>query len=157
MLPMAFLGALRPTTAKFVIASWDYPDEYGQGVDNIEIWQYIDSSWVKHPMTTFGYGPNGNDTFEIEAGGDLLFEVDSWLNGTFTGISSLAEGRDYLRYRVVVTTPNNDSVITQEVFTYMTGSDALAPMYYYKHNITLSFSPAHGVIYTAVVYYEVFI
>ena len=151
-----FLTRLPATKAVFVLSSWDYPDQYGQGIEEIKLYQYLNGEWELHPMTTWGYLPNGNDTFPIEAEGALNIKFRLWLNGTLTGVESLAEGQNFLRHSVLVTTPYNNSVFSQQNFTYVSGSDSLAPMYFYIYNVTLPISPVNGVTYTAAVDYEIY-
>jgi len=156
MIFAVFLTRLPATKAGFVIASWQYPDQYGQGIEEIRLYQWLDSAWEGHPDTTFGWGPNApSETFWIEADGALAIVFRCWLNGTLTGVSSLAEGQNYLRHSVLVKSPYDASIFTQQNFTYVSGTDSLAPMYFYIYNVTLPISPEHGVTYTAVVDFEI--
>lgn len=136
----------KPDHSLFVLSSWDYPDEYGQGIDAIRLWQYLSGSWQS--LTPFDYGNTGNDTFVISETGPLTVQVKGYVNATHVGASTLAEGQNYVRHSALVTTPSNISVFSLQNFTYVTATDSLSPMFYYFYNATLNFTPQPATIYT---------
>ena len=143
--------------AQFVIssASWSYPDEYGQGIQYLSVYNST-GDWID----TIGYNVTGSwlyeqDVFEIPFNETLTIAVYSWLNKTQLGLSSFEDGKNFLRHSITVSYPST-TVFTQQNFTYETGTDANDPMYFYKHNITLSCFNTHGVIYTVETALEIF-
>lgn len=142
-------------SAKFVLASWSYPDEYGQGIDAIRLHQYLDGEWVALDGG-FEVTPDDSTTFDISAFGPINITVKCWLNNTLVGASSFEDGKNYIRHSVIVSTLDNSSVFSQENFTYYQGTDALDPMFYYFYRVTMDFIPEYSTIYTAVISYEIF-
>ena len=143
--------------AQFVIssASWSYPDEYGQGIQYLSVYNST-GDWID----TIGYNVTGSwlyeqDVFEIPSNETLTIAVYSWLNRTYLGLSDFEQGKNVLRHSIIVSYPSV-TVFTQQNFTYATGTDANDPMYFYKYNITLSCFNVYGTIYTVDVIYEIF-
>jgi hypothetical protein len=139
---------------KFVISSWAFPDEYGQGIDEVFIYQYLDGSWES--LTPFGLYHTEDTSLDISEGGSLNIKVKAWLNNTVVNAASLADGKNYLRHSVLVTSPSNSSVFAQQNFTYVSSTDALDPMFYYIYNVTLAFAPVAGIIYTTTIDYDIY-
>ena len=144
--------------AQFVIssASWSYPDEYGQGIQYLSVYNST-GDWID----TIGYNVTGSwlyeqDVFEIPFNETLTIAVYSWLNKTQLGLSSFEDGKNFLRHSITVSYPST-TVFTQQNFTYETGTDANDPMYFYKYNVTLPCFNTHGVIYTVEPTLEIFI
>jgi len=140
---------------KFVIA-YDF-DTSKNGNYIAYITAYLDSvpneTIYRNPIS---YDSPGTNPLEVEAGVNITLSMECWLNATFTGISSLAEGLNIIRHSVVVTCINGTTVFSQQNFTYISGLDAFAPMYIYKHQVILDFVPERGDYYTVIVTYEVF-
>jgi len=145
-----FSGSREKNPVLFILAAWDYPDDYGQGIDAIRAWQYQSGSWVRVDHTDpFDYGYNqGNNTFVIQETGALQVQVKHYVNKTHIGATTYSEAQNYFRHNAVVSTPSNSSVFSLQNFTYVSGSDASDPMYYYLYNATLNFSPQAATIYT---------
>jgi len=151
----------KPTEiTRFVVAGWDYPDVYGQGIDDMSVYQWVNGQFKG--LTQFGLDPDyaGRTTVDIygdgDGGGNITIYVDCWLNGTLTGADSLEAGKSYLRHSVNLASPENSSIFSQQNFTYSDGSDSQAPMYFYIYNVTLDFTPVSGVSYTVTIDYDVY-
>jgi hypothetical protein len=146
---------------QFVIAEWDYPDEYGQGIEGIKMWENSTGSWVAAPYyTDLGafYYLNYYETdytYNWSAGASMKLRADTLLNSTLTGATDLADGQNYHRHNVTVTS-GGSLIFSQEGFTYEDSGDIGAPMYYYEYYVILNFIPVDGQIYTVTVTYEVF-
>ena len=147
---------IQPVKAQFVIAAYTYPTDNGNGIAYIQA--YVDSVY----NGTMYYNPDSypNDTainpLEVEAEVNITLAVFCWVNGTFTGISSLAEGLNIIRHNVTVTCQNGTTIFSQSNFTYITGSDGSAPMYFYRYDVILDFLPVYDEVYTVTVTYEVY-
>lgn len=150
LLTIGLLVASIPSAkAQFVLASWDYPDEYGQGIPYISVRN--STEWVE----TFEYFEEA--TLEVAVDANVTLAVFVWLNGTLVGISSSEEGKSIIRHSVVVSSPSNSSVFSQQNFTFMLDTgESNAPMYFYRYDIILDFPLIAGTIYTAVITYEIF-
>ncbi len=101
-------------TAKFVLAGWDYPDEYGQGIYRVTIEQYSNGGWVA--VVVGGVQGWAGDPIEYNitngegSNGTLRINVHSYLNGTLCGISDVNDGPALIRHNITVSTPSNSSV-----------------------------------------------
>ena len=139
-------------SAKFVIASWDYPDEYGQGIDAIEVYENSTGSFVL--FETYAYD---DDTSNIDWNESVAIKlrVYTWFNSTLTGVSTTNEGKLYQRHSVTVTNLGS-TIFSQQNFTYFY-SDQIEPfVWYYGYEVVLNFLPVAGEIYTVVVTYEIY-
>lgn len=126
----------RPTTsARFVIASWDYPDEYGQGIEEI----YYQIRWSNDTVREYGYTypTNVSHSFEVPENGTVYLRFTAWVNGTLVGISDPQETQNFIRYDINVTRLGVN-VLTQQNFSYDGASGAAAPMYKIYYLIYLS-------------------
>lgn len=134
----------------FILAGYPQGDGYGQGIASIE---------VEVDGVPFGYykWDNASYVFTVEAGVQLYLELESRLNQTRTNAYTIEDGNRSIRHRILVTTPSNDSVFFQQNLTYMTGvlSETL-DLTYYRHNVTLPFTPLEGVIYTVIIVLEIY-
>jgi len=140
---------------KFVIASWEYPDQYGQGIELIAVFENSTGSWVGTDPPVIYYD-NSSSTFE-----DWGFEVaikiivKSWLNYTLVGADSVAEEKLYQQHNVVVTQSNGSVIFSQENFTYNAGLES-GGLYWYEYEVILNFLPQYSQVYTATITYEVY-
>lgn len=155
---LLLVGTLPVTRgAQFVLASWDYPDEYGQGISGISISQNI-SGWV--PVTPWGWGPNNEkDVFVINYTATGI-KITVWceLNNTVVGADSFDDGKNYLRHSVNITIVGDrasGTIFSKENFTYLGGTD-LDPMFYYIYDVDIPLSVVGGLTYKAVVHYEIY-
>lgn len=151
--PSVLAWGLMPQPEKhayFQIASWSYPDEYGQGIEAIRAYQYQGAAWVAIDGG-FDVGNTESTTFDIEAGGAINITVKCWLNNSIVGAADIDAAKNYLSHSVIVSTPLNASVFSQVNFTYLADSDALDPLFYYQYQVTLAFSPEEATTYTAVI------
>ncbi len=147
--------SIPPARAQFIIAGWDYPDEYGQGIVNFEVWGNATGSWML--STSYAHSDSGGIEWYPNASIKLI--CNTWFNSTLTGASDVADGKNLQRHSVVVTSSESrgTSVFSQQNFTYIFGEDAIdPPMWYYGYYVVLNFLPVSGVLYTVTVTYEVF-
>ena len=139
---------------KFVLAGWSYPDEYGQGIGAIRVYENYTGDWEDYWGWTDYYDPT---TFEINASSAIRFKLLCAFNATLTGAVSVEDGKNYLQHSVTVTDSSDTVVFTQQNFTYIEGVDeGEGGIYDYEYQVDLNFITEHGQIYTAIVTYEVY-
>jgi len=139
---------------KFIISGWSYPDEYGQGIESIEIFENSTGIW---DQVNGGYGYEDNYAIEWNTSIAIKISVWTWFNSTLTGAIDENEGKNYQRHNVTVTNTNGTVVFSQNNFTYAYSDDSIdPPMWFYEYEIVLNFLPEMGEIYTATITYEVF-
>ena len=99
---------------KFEIASWSFPDQYGQGVYALRPYENSTGSWLNATSTSLYY--YDACVIEWDAGVFLKLNVYCLFNSTLTGATSLENGLLLLRHSVTVT-DNYGVVFTKENFT----------------------------------------
>lgn len=149
-------------SAQFVISSWDYPDEYGQGIYGFQFFENSTGSWVAAPFYTdigafyFLHSYTTGWALNWSAGVAMKLRVHVTFNQTYVGVSTTEEGQNYLRHSVSVTSPI-ESVFFQQNFTYYDVTEFGNEPYYYEYEVILEFLPIAGTIYTVSVIYEIYI
>ena len=137
--------------AQFVLAEWDFPDKYGQGIDTITVYENSTGAWV----SVGNYEYDEESSLEWNASVAIKLKVWTWFNSTLTGAGSTNEGKLYQRHNVIVVSLG-ETVFSQQNFTYSNVYTEAAPMWYYVYDVILEFLPVAGAIYTVVVTYEIF-
>ena len=151
------INAPQPNNPRFVIASWDYPDEYGQGIEKLSVFSNETGSWL--PANWAGDSARDYDessVFEWNASIFIRLNCWTWFNSTLTGAIDWEDGKNYQRHAVNVTSLGT-TVFSQQNFTYASAFPAInPPMWYYEYEVILNFLPLVGQIYTVTVTYDVF-
>lgn len=149
------LVPIPPAKAQFVLA-YDYPTPNGNGIAYIN--GYVDGVYNGSMYANPDSYPTAttNNPMYVDAGVSLSLKVGCWLNGTFMSVSSLAQGKQVLRHNVTVTALNGTILFSQQNFTYDSGTDYYAPMYFYDYTVTLNFDVIAGGYYTVTVIYELY-
>jgi hypothetical protein len=149
--------------AYFTLASWDYPDEYDQGLFGMKFWENSTGDWVGAPWYTelgqFYYCTSSMSdyyTYNVTAGASLKVRVDTTLNATLTGATDLEDGKNYFRTNVTVTCLGTTVFSQQNLTSLVTEDDTSDPIYYYEYDVVLNFILENGQFYTVTVTYEVF-
>ncbi len=142
---------IQPAKAQFVLAEWDYPDEYGQGINLFAFYENSSGSWL-----SFGdaYEPDQSYIVDWNISGFIKLRCYAFFNSTLTGAADVEDGKNYLRHNVTVTSAGT-TVFNQQNFTYYSNTTIEDPMWYYGYEVILNFIPVSG-IYTVTVIYEVF-
>jgi len=140
-------------TSTFVISSWDYPDQYGQGIEGFTVYENSTGSWVE-----VGSGDYSNSSilFEWNASVAIKLRCYSSLNNTLTGANDTDEGKNYQRHNVTVTLNNGTVVFSQQNFTYVSVATWPYPVWLYSYDVVLNFLPTYAQTYIVNVTYEVF-
>ena len=152
-------------SAQFIIASWDYPDEYGQGIYQVRFYENSTGSWVAAPWYYVGGELDGLPFYPLHSydpyilnwseGVAMKLRVYSLFNQTLAEAGSTAEGQRYLRHDVTVS-DGYGIVFSQENFTYYDVTEFGAEPYAYEYEVILNFLPVGGETYTTTITYEVF-
>jgi len=142
--------------SQFVLASWDYPDEYGQGIYSITpdenssgYWEHIESA------PGFIYSTSENDTFIVDQGLSIRFDVRVMVNYTFLGVSAEA-ALNLIRLNLTVTVLNNITFSIQNMTYNYVGGDYGDGVWWYSFVDILNFQTDYGTIYIVTVTYEVY-
>ena len=150
----AKVESIQKANPQFVIASWDFPDEYGQGIEGFEIFENSTGSWVQ----VGGYHPYDEaQIYDWNVSVAIKLICYTFFNSTLTGASTSAEGKNYQRHNVTVTDLADVIVFSQQNFTYVsvdTGIDP--PLWFYGYSVILNFLPTYGEVYTVTVSYEIY-
>lgn len=147
------LASIPPAKAQFVISSWEYPDEHGQGLEAIETYENSTGSWAQ----IYGaYGPDFSHSIDWNGSVFIKLRVYSWLNSTFLGLSTLAEGKSYQQHNITVISLGV-LIFTQQNITWFYSDDSIdPPLWFYGYEVVLNFLPLSGTVYTVTVTYEIF-
>jgi hypothetical protein len=148
---------------KFIFASWDYPDEYGQGIDGFRFYENSTGSWVAAPYYTdlgeFYYLPDYLDDYTLNwtPGIAMKLRVFTVLNTTLVGLGDgdYAGGKNYQKHNIIVIGLST-VVFEQQNFTYYTYEWVTGDLIFYEYDVVLNFLPQMGAVYTLTVTYEVF-
>ncbi len=143
---------IQPVNAQFVLSGWDYPDEYGQGMFKILVFENSTESWVQVGNWLYYYN---STSFDWVAGVGIKIRVLTTLNSTLTGASDVEDGKNYFRHRVNVTSVGIP-VFSQQNFTQSGEPDEEGDLYFYDYAVVLDFRPIDGNIYVVTITYEVF-
>lgn len=145
---------VQPARAQFVIASWSYPDEYGQGIESFVIFENSTGSWVQ---VGGGYGYEDENIFDWEAGKFIRLYIYVFMNSTLTGASDLTDGLDYIRLNVTVTDSFSSTVYEEDDLTNFYKTSSIDPiLWFYGYSTVLDFEPIGGLAYTVTITYEVY-
>lgn len=154
VLSVLLIASIPPSRAGFVLASWDYPSEYGQGIEFFDVFENSSGSWqnVGGPVQWDESG-----IFEWGWAGSIKLAVWTWFNSSLMGASSINEGKLYHKHNVSVTQFNGSTVFSQQNFTYISGDNGIdPPLWLYRYEVILDFVLEAGEYYTVTVIYEVF-
>ena len=139
--------------AKFAIASWSYPDAYGQGIDGFFIYENSTGGWD----LVDGYITHDDPgIFNWTANVAIHLHCYTNFNSTLTGAASTAQGKNYQRHNVTVTNSMSEIVFSKQNFTYYSVDTEYSPIWFYEYYVTLNFLPLAGEYYTVTVTYEVY-
>jgi len=159
ILSVLLIATPRPAYAQFVLSSWDYPDEYGQGISRFFIHENSSGSWSMWGGIYYQYDDSDAHYFQWNASVFIKLRVVTWINATLLGLTGAGEhysdGIPYFRHNVTVTTLD-ETIFTKSNFTYTFGSTYFTPMWYYEYDVILDFLPLEGYTYTVTITYEVY-
>jgi len=152
IISVLLIASIQPAKARFVLASWDPSDEYGQGIDGIELYENSTGSWIQ----VGGYYDHTEDhIYGWEIGVAIKIVCYTWFNSTLSPAPNTDDGKELQRHSVSVTL-SGGSIFSQEGFTYDSVNDTLDPMWLYGYEVVLNFLPTQASYYTVTINYEVY-
>ena len=149
--PKSFVEELEQPP-KFVLASWSYPDEYGQGILQVQVEENSTGDWESDDLRHY----YENHEYDWNASLFIRLRLWVWMNNTVVGAEDLDDGWNHQRLNVTVTQDNGTVVFSQQGFTHHVCYDTQDPMWDYQWYVILNFLPEAGVIYNAAITYEIF-
>jgi len=142
-------------TTQFVLSSWDYPDEYGQGIESIYAYENSSGSYVEYPGSP--YSSSDNIQLEKNITGYVWLQLICWFNRSHVGIPNIfPQGINRIRHTVNVTQSNGTVVFSQTNFTKTASSQAFDPLWWLRYDVVLAFQPTAGEVYTATISYDIY-
>lgn len=157
LVTVLFIATLPPSqSAQFFLASWEFPDEHGQGILGIWIYENSTGSWVS--VEFYSYDRTDTALWEWNSSVAIKLEAFTYVNKTFLGWADGDEGKLYQRHNVTVTNSTDDIIFSQNNFTFYSydyNSPADPNIWTYRYTCILNFLPVFGGVYTAVVTYEI--
>ena len=139
-------------TCIFSIASWPFPDVYGQGIYEVEVWQNFTGSWVKVDVIDY---QNTTDDFVLTPNVGIRFHVHTELNNTIIDASTPSEGNNHIRHNITVLDAHGFQVFSQQNFTSYEWSQN-GPRLFYNHYLVFDFLPIESTSYTVIVTCEIY-
>lgn len=154
ILSVLLIASIPPAKARFVLASWDFPDEYGQGIDGIELYENSTGSWIQ----VGGYHDYTEDhIYDWKISGSIKIICYTWFDSELAEVSTTNEGKLSQRHNISVTQFNGSTVFSQQNFTYVSVDDGIdPPLWFYGYEVILDFVLAVGEYYTVTINYEVY-
>jgi len=146
-----------PAKAQFVLTSWNYPDEYGQGIYNIRPQENSSGAWLNFVVPPWVYSDNAS-VFDINNSISIKLLVAITVNYTLLDLidpDDFTLGRNFVRLNVTVTN-SSSTVFSQNNLTYVEGAKIETGIWYYSYEVVLNFVTAYAQIYRATVTCEVF-
>ena len=138
---------------QFIVAGWAYPDEYGQGIEEISIYENSTGAWQPaNDGVPYYYSDNYVLNWNVSVA--IKLYVHTWFNNTVIGADDITDGKNYLQHNVTVTQLNGTIVFSQQNFTLQAMNAGDDPMWFYNYYVVLNFLPVYGEIYTVTVTYE---
>ena len=139
---------------KFIIASWSYPDEYGQGILQIQVEENSTIPGVWEPVELRHYYEN--QEYDWNASLFIRLRIWVWMNNSVVEAEDLDDGWNYQQLAVTVKIDNGTTVFSQQNFTHHVCYDTFDPMWDYQWYVILNFLPETGFIYIATITYEIY-
>ena len=137
---------------QFYIASWSYPDEFGQGMQTWYAMSNATGSWE-----TFEQGTYDETTPPIHWNVSQAIKISVWvsMNYTLLGLSSIIVGQNYIQHNVTVTDQWGAEVFSQQNFT-CDYNDTNSGLYWYRHYVIFDFLPLEGEFYTVTIRTQIY-
>ena len=158
LISMMLVVSIQPTKAQaqFTLATWAYPDEYGQGIYSITPDENSSGTWAHIESTPgFIYSTSENNSFTIDQGLSIRFDVRVLVNYTFLGVSAAA-ALNLIRLNLTVTVLNNITFSIQNMTYNELGGDFGNGLWWYSFRDILNFETDYGTVYVTTVTYEVY-
>lgn len=155
-----FLVGFIATTAQpvdaqpsFVVATWDNPDQYGQGISTWYLQTNTSGTWA----TVEASGYLDADPSPVAWNASDPVRVLTWvsLNYSLCGAISLENGKNYVMQKVNVTDSSDTLMFSEVNGTYIQGIENEG-LYWYQYGFVWDFLPVSGEVYSIAIYYWVY-
>ena len=139
--------------SRFTIASWSFPDSYGQGIYEMLIDTNASGSWVTryYLWSTNTTGPLGWNASE-----GMRICVSTLVNKSLTGVTTIDQAKLIVRHSVTVLDWTGALVYFKQNFTYTGYNTYFSGRYNMAYVQVLNFLPALGELYTVTVTYQIY-
>lgn len=167
MLPFSFIVSqiipqeVKVENPKFIISSWSFPDEYGQGIYGFFVGDNYTGVFLWNSGRWSGaLTISDNDTvFESDSNVYLGLDVRVFLNYTLLGLTDPDDfdlGINYFKLNITVMCLH-EIVFSQQNFTYdALGGKIETGIWWYSEEVIFDFIMQNGQIYEVNITYEVF-
>jgi hypothetical protein len=154
----------QPAKVQFALASWNHPDEYGQGISGFLIKENSTGGFlsIKNPDTGIDFCyPENSTNYELNYTADtaLMFMPRFMVNYTLLGLThpaDMALGINYIRANISFALAG-ETLFTQQNLTYDYLSGLVETgIWYFAYYVYIPIILVAGAIYTLTVTYEVF-
>ena len=140
---------------------YGFPDEYGQGIQGIWIFENSTGSWEPFYFARWDDVPSANPpyVFEWNVSTGIKIEVFGYINYTLVGFNTVDEGKLYQRHYISVVDRNNTLLFSQQNLTYVSAHNTTYPpndVWAYRYDAILDFAQDYGEYYTVTVVYEIY-
>ena len=141
--------------SQFVISSWDYLDDYGQGLYSIGIYENSTGSWLLEATI---YHTTKNVTLDWFVNASIRLNLVTLFNSCITNADNFTHGQQFQRHNVTVTRTlqGQRTVYSQDNFTYSSSQLDSGFIWIYQYYAVLNFEIVYGVVYTITVNYDVY-
>lgn len=142
-----------PAVAEFVFATWDWPDDYSQGIQACLAYENSTGSWLDS-----GLGDNYENLvgFEWNVSLGLMLVYSIYLNSTLTQADNLTHGQSLHRENITIYDRSDNLVFSQNGLTLF-ANYSYGVMYQYYYSVVLEFEMLEGEAYqvfcTCEIYY----
>ena len=143
-------------TSTFVISSWAYPDEYGQGITVVYVHENSSGVWLPFTSPAFIY-PTDSEIVVVNATENKALRVGPTftLNHSLHSLANITAGINIIRSNVSVY-QLGVLIFSLDNATMVAGGVQTPTTYWYYAYIILNFLIVTNEIYTVSITYEVF-
>lgn len=137
---------------QFALASWSYPDDYGQGIHTWYAQSNRTGSWVTIEAKNY---LQDETPIEWNVSQAIRMLVTASMNRTLLGLNDTDIGKRYIQHDVTVTDQFGSTVFSQQNFTFnyvLVDVD----IYWYQYYVILDFLPLEAEFYTVTINCEIY-
>lgn len=141
---------------KFILAGWEYPDGYGEGISSVYMHENSTGSWVAVKEPAF-FLSTDSTTVDVLPNGHLRLQPSARINHTLRGLSTYAEAKAIMRVSVYVTM-DGDDVFSQQNLTLEGGEGVATPTtWWIAYEVILPFVLSVSLSYYSIYFtYEIY-
>lgn len=140
----------------FVYLSWTSdPDQFGQYIDAIDVYQWEGGSWTRKGLVESG---DTDDVVNLAIDEKVRFLVYVWFNNTLVGADNSSHGSDLNRVYVQIDESDGTDILALTEMTTEGRETTDPPFWYYEHSYEWDDSPKpeNGVTYNCTFVFQVY-